>query len=210
MESFKPISDLSFDLSTRVDKLSFDISGNEITTYDYASKNYKAGIGQYDIDKTFTLFSAKLGASYALSDISNIYASIATAHQAPTTSELGENESLEKSQSTNYEIGLKTRTHNVAYDIALYQNDVDDEIIQIKDANGNSVYDNAGKTQKRGLEFNISYDVNNNVQLGGAYAYSNYKFKKFNEAVRNNLVSRDGNYLPYIPKISILFLLLLI
>lgn len=200
MESFKPISDLSFDLSTRVDKLSFDISGNEITTYDYASKNYKAGIGQYDIDKTFTLFSAKLGASYALSDISNIYASIATAHQAPTTSELGENESLEKSQSTNYEIGLKTRTHNVAYDIALYQNDVDDEIIQIKDANGNSVYDNAGKTQKRGLEFNISYDVNNNVQLGGAYAYSNYKFKKFNEAVRNNLVSRDGNYLPYIPK----------
>jgi iron complex outermembrane receptor protein len=135
-----------------------------------------------------------------LSDISNIYASIATAHQAPTTSELGENESLEKSQSTNYEIGLKTRTHNVAYDIALYQNDVDDEIIQIKDANGNSVYDNAGKTQKRGLEFNISYDVNDNVQLGGAYAYSNYKFKKFNEAVRNNLVSRDGNYLPYIPK----------
>ncbi|MDX9796824.1 MAG: TonB-dependent receptor [Arcobacteraceae bacterium] len=200
MESFKPTSDLSFDISTRVDKLSFDISGNEITTYDYATKSYKAGIGQYDIDKSFTLFSAKLGASYALSDISNIYASIATAHQAPTTSELGENESLEKSQSTNYEIGLKTRTHNVAYDIALYQNDVDDEIIQIKDANGNSVYDNAGKTQKRGLEFNISYDVNNNVQLGGAYAYSNYKFKKFNEAVRNNLVSRDGNYLPYIPK----------
>jgi iron complex outermembrane receptor protein len=200
MESFKPTSDLSFDLSTRVDKLSFDISGNEITTYDYATKNYKAGIGQYDIDKTFTLFSAKLGASYELNDISNIYASIATANQAPTTSELGENESLEKSQSTNYEIGLKTRTDKVAYDIALYQNNVDDEIIQIKDANGNSVYDNAGKTQKRGLEFNVAYEVNSNLQLGGAYAYSNYKFKKFNESVRGNLVARDNNYLPYIPK----------
>lgn len=200
MESFKATKDLSFDISTRVDKLSFDISGNEITKYDYATKSYKAGIGQYEMDKTFTLFSAKIGSSYALSDASNIYASIATANQAPTTSELGDNESLEKSKSTNYEVGLKTRTQNVSYDLAIYQNDVDDEIIQIKDANGNSIYDNAGKTQKRGLEFNIAYDMNSNLQIGGAYAYSKYTFDKFNESVAGTLVSRDDNYLPYIPK----------
>lgn len=200
MESFSPIKDLSFDISTRVDKLSFDINGNEISTYSYTTKNYTTGNGLYDINKSFTLYSAKLGTTYALSDFSNIYASIATANQAPTTSELGDNEALDKSESTNYEIGLKTRTEDISYDLAIYKNIVKDEIIQIKDANGNSIYDNAGKTNKIGLEFNLTYNLTKNAQIGGAYAYSNFKFDKFNESVKGTLVSRDGNYLPYIPK----------
>jgi iron complex outermembrane receptor protein len=200
MESFKATDKLGFDVSTRIDKLNFDINGNEITTYDYASKSYKTGIGRYDLDNSFTLFSAKFGTTYALSDTTNIYASVASANQAPTTSELGDNEDLEKSQSINYEVGLKTRTDDFVSDVAIFQNYVKDEIIQIKDANGNSIYDNAGKTNKKGLELNLTYDVTSTVQVGGAYAYSNFKFDTFNESVRGSLVSRDGNYLPFIPK----------
>lgn len=200
MESFSPVNKLSLDISTRVDKLSFDIRGNEITKYHYGMKRYIGGAGLYTVDKAFTLYSGKMGASYALTDSTNVYVSVATANQAPTTSELGDNSSLNKSQSINFEVGLKTRMQNLSYDLAVYQNDVNDEIIQIKDANGNSVYDNAGKTEKQGVEFNIAYDVTQALQIGGAYAYSKYKFKKFNEAVGASLVSRDGNYLPYIPK----------
>lgn len=43
MESFKVTDKLGFDISTRVDKLKFDIDGNEITKYDYATKSYKTG-----------------------------------------------------------------------------------------------------------------------------------------------------------------------
>lgn len=200
MESFKATDKLGFDVSTRIDKLNFDINGNEITTYDYASKSYKTGVGRYDLDNSFTLFSTKFGTTYALSDTTNIYASLASANQAPTTSELGDNEDLEKSQSINYEVGLKTRTDDFVSDVAIFQNYVKDEIIQIKDANGNSIYDNAGKTNKKGLELNLTYDVTSTVQVGGAYSYSNFKFDTFNESVRGSLVSRDGNYLPFIPK----------
>lgn len=200
MESFKVTDKLGFDISARVDKLKFDIDGNEITTYDYSTKSYKAGIGEYSIDSSFTLLSGKVGSTYAITDNTNIYASIAGANQAPTTSELGENEDLEKSQSVNYEVGLKTRTDDYSSDLALFQNFVDDEIIQIKDANGNSIYDNAGKTDKKGLEYNLAYDLTSSIQVGGAYAYSNFKFDTFNESVRGSLVSRDGNYMPFIPK----------
>jgi iron complex outermembrane receptor protein len=200
MESFKVTDKLGFDISARVDKLKFDIDGNEITTYDYSTKSYKAGIGEYAIDNSFTLLSGKVGSTYAITDNTNIYASIAGANQAPTTSELGENEDLEKSQSVNYEVGLKTRTDDYSSDLALFQNFVDDEIIQIKDANGNSIYDNAGKTDKKGLEYNLAYDLTSSIQVGGAYAYSNFKFDTFNESVRGSLVSRDGNYMPFIPK----------
>ncbi|MCW8895038.1 TonB-dependent receptor [Sulfurimonas sp.] len=200
METFSPTKDLTFDISTRVDKLSFDISGNEITDYDYASKNYVAGAGVYNIDKSYTLFSAKFGTIYKFTDTTNIYMSAATANQAPTTSELGENESLKKSTSVNYEIGIKTRAKNISYDLAIYQNDVSDEIIQILDAGGNSIYDNAGTTQKRGLEFNTVYKLTQNLDLGASYAYSDFKFVKFSEKVGASVVSRNDNYLPYIPK----------
>ena len=200
METFSPTNDLTFDISSRVDKLNFDISGNEITDYSYSAKNYVAGIGLYNIDKSYTLFSAKLGALYKISDTTNAYISVATANQAPTTSELSDNSSLDKSTSVNYEVGVKTRAQNLSYDLAIYENIVDDEIIQIRDANGNSIYDNAGKTKKRGLEFNAQYALNKEFALGASYAYSDFQFVTFNESVAGSLVSRDGNYLPYIPK----------
>ncbi|MDY0124140.1 TonB-dependent receptor [Sulfurimonas sp.] len=200
METFSPTKDITLDFSSRVDKLSFDISGNQITDYSYSAKNYVAGIGLYNIDKSYTLFSAKVGAVYKITDNTNAYISVATANQAPTTSELSENQSLDKSTSINYEVGVKTRAENISYDLALYENIVDDEIIQIRDANGDSIYDNAGKTKKRGLEFNALYAINKQVSVGGSYAYSDFKFVTFNESVAGSLVSRDGNYLPYIPK----------
>jgi len=200
MESFKVSDKWGFDVSTRADKLNFDIDGNELRAYDFATKKYKNGIGIYQIDNSFTLFSAKLGTTYALTDITNAYASVATANQAPTTSELGDNDELQKSTSVNYEVGIKTRTEKSDYDLALFENQVEDEIIQIKDSNDNSIFDNAGETNKRGLEFNTTYDLTNNVKLGGAYTHSIFKFDTFNEAVRGNLISRDGNYLPFIPE----------
>ena len=204
METIKLSDKWKFDVSARVDKLNFDIDGNELKAYNFGTGKYVAGDGLYSLDNSFTLFSTKVGTSYSLTDSTNIYTSVANANQAPTTNELGDNEDLEKSQSINYEVGLKTRTDNYSSDLALFQNYVQDEIIQIKDENGKTVYDNAGETNKKGLEFDTSYNLTNNLQIGGAYTYSHFKFDTFNESVRNgmvtNLVSRDGNYLPFIPQ----------
>ncbi|UPT78141.1 TonB-dependent receptor [Sulfurovum sp. XGS-02] len=208
METFSPTEDFTIDMSTRVDKLSIDISGNEITAYDYGAKNYVPGAGLYEIDKTYNLFSAKIGAIYRLTDSTNMYATIATANQAPTGSEIeaaqDQGISLDKSTNVNYEVGLKSRMNNLSLDVAIYQNDVRDEIIKTTDADGNVIYDNAGKTQKRGLEFNGVYRVSNELDIGGSYAYSDFEFVTYEEQVGYGggatWVSRDGNALPYIPK----------
>lgn len=200
METFSPYDKTTIDISARADKLNFDIDGYEYSYFNYSTGKYATGVGAYAIDKSYTLMSSKLGVTYALTDTTNIYSSIAFANQAPTTSELGDNESLDKTQSINYEIGLKTRTKQFSYDVALYQNDVKDEIIQIKDAGGNTIYDNAGQTQKRGFEFLGTYHVNTALSFGLSYAYSDFKYVSFQEKVGATFVNRDGNYLPYIPK----------
>ncbi|WP_417333642.1 TonB-dependent receptor [Halarcobacter sp.] len=204
METFKPIEDLSIDISARVDKLKFDISGNELIKYDYAKSNYDTGKGEYSLQKDFTLSSAKLGLNYRLTDYTNIYTSFAKANQAPTGRELesasDDGIDLEKTNSINYEIGLKSRTNTYAYDMALYQNNVEDEIIQVKNANGQTVYSNAGETKKIGFEVSGIYNINKYLSFGANYAYSKFKFKTFEEQVRGVSESRDGNVLPYIPK----------
>lgn len=200
METFSPFDKTTIDISSRVDKLVFDVSGNETSYFNYSTGKYSAGAGAYALDKSYTLLSSKIGLTYALTDATNIYTSIAFANQAPTTSELTDNESLDKTKSINYEIGLKTRTGDFSYDVAIYQNDIKDEIIQIKDAGGNTIYDNAGQTQKRGFEFLGTYRVNKELSLGLSYAYSDFIYKSFQEKVGAAFVSRDGNHLPYIPK----------
>ena len=208
MESFKPTEKLSIDISSRLDKLDFDINSREYITYNYSSDsyNYLTSDEKTDIDKSYVLLSNKLGLSYALTDSTNIYTSIARANQAPTTSELGTNENLDKTNSINYEIGLKSRTNDFAYDLAIYQNNVKDEVVQIINSDSQTDYANAGETEKRGLEFNLAYNLTKNLQAGGAYAYSDYTYKSFTETYYNSTLramteaSRDGNYLPYIPE----------
>ncbi|MCK4974743.1 MAG: TonB-dependent receptor, partial [Sulfurimonas sp.] len=200
-------NDLTIDISTRIDKLSYDITGNEIFEYDWSAKGYAAGKGAYSIDKSYTLVSAKLGFVYKLTDSTNIYTSIATANQAPTGSEIDaaqdESIDLKKSKSTNFEVGLKTRTNDFSLDLAIYQNNVKDEITQISNAGGDAVYDNAGETEKRGLELNAVYKLTDTIGLGGSYAYSDFKFVKFEEIVSYGPTvweDRDGKSLTYIPE----------
>ena len=213
MESFSPTKKINIDISARADKLEFDIDGNEITQYNWSSPGtYKAGDGIYNVDKSYTLLSSKIGTTYNISQFTNAYISVARANQAPTGSEIQSAQEdgidLDKTTSQNYEIGLKTRTNTISYDIALYQNDVKDEIIQIKNDANNIVYDNAGNTQKRGLEFNGSFKINENIEFGASYAYSDFKYKEFSESEVTSyfpiktVVTHDraGNYLPYIPK----------
>ena len=213
MESFSPNNKINIDISARADKLSFDINGNEITQYDWSNPGtYKTGDGIYNVNKEYTLLSSKIGTTYKISHSTNAYISLARANQAPTGSEIESAQEddidLEKTTSQNYEIGLKARTPSISYDIAFYQNDVKDEIIQIKNDANNIVYDNAGDTQKRGFEFNGSYQINSNIEFGASYAYSNFKYKNFSESEvtsyfpTKTVVTHDraGNYLPYIPK----------
>ena len=204
-ETFSPIEKLSIDLSLRIDNIRFDVDGNEILQYNWSGfsgpSTYYAGDGVYSLSESYDLKSPKIGFTYAISDSTNIYMSIAQANQAPTGSEIKANiienkATLDKTTSTNYEVGVKTRAENISYDIAIYQNDVTDEITAVKQG-WITFYENAGKTRKRGLEINGVYKINNEVSLGGSYAYSNFEFVNFMEEGTDD---RAGNKLPYIPE----------
>jgi iron complex outermembrane receptor protein len=192
------------DIGARLDRSRFEIDENEIWKYDYATGNYVVGDGKSSIDKSYTLPAPKLGVSYRLTSTTSVFAIAAQAYQVPSESEISNNPDLDPARSTNYEIGLKGRAARWSYDLSVYVNPVEDEIIAVRQPDGENVYLNAGKTDKRGAELSASFKPVSSLDVGAAYAWSVYKYDEFTEPVRvgsvTTNVDRSGNYLPYIPK----------
>ena len=202
-ESFSPVSGLTVDIGVRYDSLAFDISGEEYSRYDYAAGYYVDENVSYSQKERYDLWSPKIGVTYALSDTLNVYGLIAAANQAPTDSEVQANHAydpslpkLKASTSTNYEVGLKQRSRSWSMDLALYYNDVTDEIVTVvDDVTHAKYYTNAGKTRRMGAELSTAVQVTDAVDFGAAGALQKYEYVDYVDAG----VDYSGNRVRYIP-----------
>ncbi|MEN8213476.1 MAG: TonB-dependent receptor [Pseudomonadota bacterium] len=194
-ETIHPIERLTMDLSIRFDQSEFDIHTEEDGKYDYASGQYVAGAGEFDTDKTFNLFSGRLGATYAVTDQINLFGLIAQSDQVPSDSEIKKNTELDASTTRNYEVGLKGRAENWSFDLSLYHMKVSDEIVSYIE-NDETLFANAGKTTKNGLEFAGRVRLPYYFWLGFNYSHMDYKYDDYTDG-RNDY---SGNYMPYMPR----------
>lgn len=199
-ENIKLNNKVSVDVSARMDDVKLTSDINQITKYDYATGKYVAGDGVSHYEHNMKLGSASAGVSYALTDKVNAFVNIAKADQIPADSELDSNPNLKKASNRNLELGLKGRSGKWSFDTSVYEIQGKDEVVRLRQADGQSQYVNAGKTSKKGFELTGSYAVTDKVNVGGGLAYNNYKYKNFQELIGTKNVDRSGSYLPTIPK----------
>ena len=207
-ESMRPTDRWLIDAGFRVDTIKIDNTVNEIEAYSFSQGQYVTGAGILNLDKEFNLFSANVGASYKLSDTTNVFANIAQGDQVPFGSELESNPDLKAATVRNIEVGLKGRALSWQYDTSVYFITADDEVISgLED--GQTIFQNAGKTEKKGLEFAGSKQVINSAAtgdmwLGLNYAYSHYRYDQLAEIIRvagvPTAFDRSGNQLAYVPE----------
>ncbi len=198
-ETLRPAPNWSIDAGFRLDKANFDIQTEEYRRYDYARGTYADGAGTVSTDKNFTLFSPRLGVTYTLTPQINAYAVVAQSDQLPSESEIQKNADLNASQARNIEIGLKGRARAWSFDLSLYHTEVSDEIVATIQ-NGETLFQNAGKTLKDGLEFSGRLNLSQNLWLGAGYAYSDYRFDNYQEVSRGRILDYNGKQLPYVPR----------
>lgn len=205
-EHFRINDNWTMDLTARVDDVKLEIDENELIAYSYSTGNYSTtdAEGESSYTHDMTLSSASIGASYEINRETNTYITLAQADQIPADSELNSNPDLKMASSQNFEIGLKGRSGNWTYDASIYQITSKDEVIQVRQPDGESEYTNAGETSKKGLEFAGQYQLTKQFSFGGALNLTDYKYEEFTEEVRSGRVvnneDRSGNYLPLIPR----------
>lgn len=155
--------------------------------------------------RTLHAVSPMVGLDVKLSPMHALYASVSSAFETPTTTELGNkpdgsagiNPDLKPQYSTTYEVGAKGLAWlHVSYSVALFDTEVRDELIQyeVPGGAGRTYYRNAGRTRREGAELGLTAEVGA-VELGATYSYAHYRFRQFVV----DTVNLAGNEIPGIP-----------
>lgn len=200
-ESIRPTEYLILDAGIRFDQMFFDLSSNQFQSFDYATGKYKVNRRIIKVDKEFTQFSPRIGAVFKINDIYSLYGTISTGFQTPQSSELSTNQNLDPVKTINYETGARARFaggHSI--DLSLFYMDVTDEVVLSYLTGGETTYNNAGSTTKKGVELAAKFQLIQGLFLGGTYTYSDFRFDKFDEPINGKLINRNGNHLPYVPE----------
>ncbi len=155
--------------------------------------------GQRRFDET----STSLGARFALTPAHSVYANVATAFETPTFTEFadpdgsgGFNPDVEPQRARNVEVGARGRFgEGLRYDLAVFRVEVDDELIAFE-RNGRDFFDNAGRTQRDGVELGLDWIATERLVIDAAYTWSDYRFERFVDRDGNDFA---GNRLPGLP-----------
>ncbi|MDG6778728.1 TonB-dependent receptor [Thiomicrorhabdus sp. zzn3] len=180
-DSFSPSENLLIDMGLRYDQVDMSIDGTQILAYNWGSGSYIPGSGDYSYDETYHLFSPKIGLTYALNDSLNVYGLIASSNQAPTESEMQATRDnapevdLNASTATNFEIGLKHRSKAWSADLAVYFTKLHDEIVKVENGYAD-YYENAGETDKKGIELTAAYQLNSQWGVGFSGSKTEYRY----------------------------------
>ncbi len=140
----------------------------------------------------------------------NVYSSISKGFSPPTTAELLPSSGiisteLEPEHGVNYEIGLRGNLlrNKIYYDINAFYYKLKNTIVQRRDVNGADFFSNAGSTNQKGVESQITYYAVNNlnrpvtdVKFSISHTWYNFRYKDFKQ-VNNDF---SGKRLPSVPK----------
>ncbi|WP_051937405.1 MULTISPECIES: TonB-dependent receptor PqqU [Erwinia] len=137
--------------------------------------------------------------NYAVTDAWNLYFSAGRGFETPTINELsyrsvdgsqtGLNLGLKPSTSDTFELGSKTRIGYGLLTAALFQTNTDNELVVADSSNGRSVYKNAGKTRRRGVELSFDQQFAENWRMQMAWTWLDATY-------RNETCDDSGNCTP--------------
>ncbi|MDH3446857.1 MAG: TonB-dependent receptor [Gammaproteobacteria bacterium] len=177
----------------RYDDVEFDVSDRFLSDGDDS--------GKVNLDQV----SPMIGISLSKDGNTTIYANISSAFETPTTTEFanpsggGFNQDLDPQLSTNYEIGIKKLAGNHRFEAAIFHIDVEDELTPFEDPAqpGRVFFENAGSSDRDGLEVAYSRALGDDFELSAAYTWSDFVFHRFEDADGDVF---DGNRIPGIPR----------
>ena len=200
-------------------KLSAGVRSSRVA---FASKDRFIATGNGD-DSGAVVYRATtpaVGAVWSVTGDVNVYATAGRGFETPTFNELaysptggsGLNFGLRPALSRHTEAGIKTRFAGGTLNLALFSADTSDEIVTQTNSGGRAVFQNAGRTARKGVEMAISKTFGQGWSVHGAYTLIEAVYAdNFNTCVAAGCPAPTiptvripaGNNMPGIPKRSL-------
>ncbi len=172
--------------------------------YDKEHKDYKYKVG-YDKDLSmFGMIKDSIKKSKSSSQVLPkvsfnfnfekhlLYASYTKGYKAGGYNSLApiNNQEFEDELSNNFEIGLKSRFLNdrLFTNLAIYQIYIDDQQVE-QQYYPDSITSNAGKSEIKGLDLDVTYQATDKLVLSAGIGYNDSKFDEY----KDNILDGSGN-----------------
>lgn len=168
---FVPAEKLRVVAGGRTDKITYDYVNNLTPGTNYGAPNET---------RSFSKFSPKVGATYALGGTASIYSNVSDGFVPPEVSQLYGKTAipdLKPASYRNFEMGYRNTLGQsaVKLDTALFRLDGKDTIVSYTPTVGNSYNRNAGKTRSQGIEVGLSQVTTNwDWRVGSTWASHKY------------------------------------
>lgn len=186
-------------------------AGMRYSTVSFDSTDYyvTAGNGDDSGSKRYHKLLPMGSLNYAVTDAWNLYFSAGRGFETPTINELsyrsvdgsdtGLNLGLKPSTSDTFELGSKTRIGYGLLTAAIFQTNTDNELVVADSSNGRSVYKNAGKTRRQGVEMSFDQQFAENWQLKTAWTWLDATYRN-STCDDSGSCTPSGNRLPGVAK----------
>lgn len=196
---WEPSSRWTTSIGARWDRLKFSVDDNFLSD---GSDNTGS--------RLMTAATGHVGVVYRVSDALVPYANISTAFETPTTTELqvrpdgtgGFNPELGPQRLRTVEVGARGSVlKRITYELALFQVDASDAIVQYLETSGRAFFRNAGQTRSRGAELGVSARVARWLDLQAAWTLADYRFDDYILPLTSTTADTlDGNRLAGVPE----------
>lgn len=160
-QSIRPGDRYYSDVATKTDFNVYAKANWQITKWfnlfgdmQYRTVNYKAdGVMADPVDDTFDFFNPKAGATFTVSESSNIYASYARANREPRRDDY-ENGSFKPEELNDFELGWRYNTSKVKINVNGYYMRYKNQLVLTGALNdvGAPIYTNSGDSYRLGIE----------------------------------------------------------
>ena len=197
---FEPIPKLRISAGIRYDRMAFDYS------------NY---LDNTSGSKSYSQFTPKIGATYDLGKGKGIYANYARGFSPPGLTSIFRKRTtplpngdlfyynLQPAQFNNAEIGgwMSMLENKVYLDLAFYQMNGRNELLNVRLPDNSYDYQSAGKTLHRGVEFGLTYKPTKEFffRFGGTTAMHRYEEFTLSNRAADAVKNVNGNDMPSSP-----------
>lgn len=162
--------------------------------------------------KRYEKATPSISVMYAFTPELHGYVSAGKGFETPTQAELaytkgnnGFNFALKPAESTQYEIGLKAQLNNTRINAAVFQITTEDELAILENDQGRAIYQNAGRTLRRGFELGVESQLAEHWT--STLAYTRLQATYDSDFVSGSGTARKevdkGNYLPGVPQTTL-------
>lgn len=162
--------------------------GSETPVFRFSTEYDKEWAPRVAVLKQFSRWASV----YAV--VSKGFSPPAVAELLPSTSVI--NTDLQAEKGWNYEAGARGGNGRFRYDVSLFRFQLQDAIVQRRDATGADYFVNAGATVQQGAELSAAYQPADFLGLRAAWTFHHFRYDDFTQADK----SYDGNRLPGTPQ----------